>query len=74
MNARLAAYLGIILAGSLHAFAATAATLSIAVVFLPVVFVEGLVGSFLGEFGVTVAAAVMFSLSTSKTTTNASGS
>jgi HAE1 family hydrophobic/amphiphilic exporter-1 len=44
------------------AFAATAATLSIAVVFLPVVFVEGLVGSFLGEFGVTVAAAVMFSL------------
>jgi len=44
------------------AFAATAATLSIAVVFLPVVFVKGLVGSFLGEFGVTVAAAVMFSL------------
>jgi len=44
------------------AFAATAATLSIAVVFVPVVFVEGLVGSFLGEFGITVAAAVMFSL------------
>ena len=44
------------------AFAATAATLSIAVVFLPVVFVEGLVGSFLGEFGITVGAAVMFSL------------
>ena len=44
------------------AFAATAATLSIAVVFVPVIFVEGLVGSFLGEFGVTVAAAVMFSL------------
>ncbi|MGH0031068.1 MAG: efflux RND transporter permease subunit [Myxococcota bacterium] len=44
------------------AFAATAATLSIAVVFLPVVFVKGLVGSFLGEFGITVAAAVMFSL------------
>jgi HAE1 family hydrophobic/amphiphilic exporter-1 len=44
------------------AFAATAATLSIAVVFLPVVFVRGLVGSFLGEFGITVAAAVMFSL------------
>jgi HAE1 family hydrophobic/amphiphilic exporter-1 len=44
------------------AFAATAATVSIAVVFLPVVFVEGLVGSFLGEFGVTVAGAVMFSL------------
>ncbi|MCP4004853.1 MAG: efflux RND transporter permease subunit [bacterium] len=44
------------------AFAATAATLSIAVVFLPVVFVDGIVGSFLGEFGLTVAAAVMVSL------------
>jgi len=44
------------------AFAATAATLAIAVVFLPVVFVKGLVGSFLGEFGVTVASAVIFSL------------
>ncbi len=44
------------------AFAATAATLSIAVVFLPVVFVKGLVGSFLGEFGITVGAAVLFSL------------
>jgi HAE1 family hydrophobic/amphiphilic exporter-1 len=44
------------------AFAATAATMSIAVVFLPVIFVEGLVGSFLGEFGVTVGAAVLFSL------------
>jgi HAE1 family hydrophobic/amphiphilic exporter-1 len=44
------------------AFAATAATISIAVVFLPVVFVKGLVGSFLGEFGITVAASVMFSL------------
>jgi HAE1 family hydrophobic/amphiphilic exporter-1 len=51
------------------AFAATAATLSIAVVFLPVVFVEGLVGSFLGEFGVTVAAAVLFSLLVSLTLT-----
>ncbi|MBM4335583.1 MAG: efflux RND transporter permease subunit, partial [Deltaproteobacteria bacterium] len=44
------------------AFAATAATLSIAVVFLPVVFVRGIVGSFLKEFGLTVAASVMFSL------------
>ncbi|HEX5068230.1 MAG TPA: efflux RND transporter permease subunit [Myxococcota bacterium] len=44
------------------AFAATAATLSIAAVFLPVVFVKGLVGSFLGEFGITVAASVLFSL------------
>ena len=44
------------------AFAATAATVSIAAVFLPVVFAEGLVGSFLGEFGATVASAVMISL------------
>ena len=44
------------------AFAATAATLSIAVVFLPVVFVRGIVGSFLKEFGLTVAASAMFSL------------
>ncbi|MGH0035145.1 MAG: efflux RND transporter permease subunit [Myxococcota bacterium] len=44
------------------AFAATAATLSIAAVFLPVVFVSGIVGSFLREFGGTVAAAVLISL------------
>jgi HAE1 family hydrophobic/amphiphilic exporter-1 len=44
------------------AFAATAATVSIAVVFLPVIFVDGIVGNFLGEFGATVAAAVMISL------------
>ncbi len=44
------------------AFAATAATVSIAAVFLPVVFAEGIVGNFLGEFGVTVAAAVLISL------------
>jgi len=44
------------------AFAATAATLSVAAVFLPVVFVEGLVGSFLGEFGLTVAGSVLISL------------
>ena len=44
------------------AFAATSATVSIAVVFLPVVFVTGIVGSFLGEFGLTVASAVMISL------------
>ncbi|MFI5316495.1 MAG: efflux RND transporter permease subunit [Myxococcota bacterium] len=43
-------------------FAATAATLSIAIVFLPVVFVRGIVGSFLKEFGLTVAASVIFSL------------
>ncbi len=44
------------------AFAATAATVSIAVVFLPVIFVDGIVGSFLAEFGATVASAVMISL------------
>jgi HAE1 family hydrophobic/amphiphilic exporter-1 len=44
------------------AFAATASTVSIAVVFMPVIFVEGIVGSFLSEFGVTVAASVMISL------------
>jgi len=44
------------------AFAATAATLSVAAVFLPVVFVQGLVGNFLREFGATVASAVVLSL------------
>ena len=40
------------------AFAATAATVSVAAVFIPVVFVEGMIGNFLGEFGATVAIAV----------------
>jgi len=44
------------------AFAATAATVSIAAVFVPVVFARGIVGSFLSEFGATVASAVMLSL------------
>ncbi len=43
-------------------FAATAATVSIAVVFLPVIFATGIVGNFLREFGGTVAAAVLISL------------
>ncbi len=43
-------------------FAATAATLSVAAVFLPVVFVEGIVGNFLSEFGLTVAGSVLISL------------
>jgi HAE1 family hydrophobic/amphiphilic exporter-1 len=43
-------------------FAAAAATISVAAVFLPVVFVEGILGNFLGEFGLTVAGAVMISL------------
>jgi hydrophobe/amphiphile efflux-1 (HAE1) family protein len=44
------------------AFAATAATVSVAAVFVPVVFVTGMVGNFLSEFGATVATAVMLSL------------
>jgi HAE1 family hydrophobic/amphiphilic exporter-1 len=44
------------------AFAATAATFSVAAVFLPVMFVEGLVGSFLKDFGLTVAGSVLLSL------------
>jgi HAE1 family hydrophobic/amphiphilic exporter-1 len=44
------------------AFAATAATISVAAVFIPVAFVEGLVGSFLGEFGLVVAGSVIVSL------------
>jgi len=44
------------------AFAATSATISVAAVFLPIFFVEGLVGSFLGEFGLVVAGSVMISL------------
>jgi HAE1 family hydrophobic/amphiphilic exporter-1 len=44
------------------AFAATAATISVAAVFLPVVFVGGMVGSFLGSFGLTVAGSVVISL------------
>jgi HAE1 family hydrophobic/amphiphilic exporter-1 len=51
------------------AFAATAATLSIAAVFVPVIFVEGIVGNFLGEFGATVAISVLISLVTALTLT-----
>ena len=43
-------------------FAATAATFSVAAVFLPVLFVDGIVGNFLGEFGLTVAGSVLISL------------
>jgi hydrophobe/amphiphile efflux-1 (HAE1) family protein len=43
-------------------FAATAATLSVTAVFLPVVFVQGIVGNMLSEFGLTVAGSVMISL------------
>jgi HAE1 family hydrophobic/amphiphilic exporter-1 len=44
------------------AFAATAATVSVAAVFIPVAFVTGMVGNFLSVFGATVAAAVLLSL------------
>jgi HAE1 family hydrophobic/amphiphilic exporter-1 len=44
------------------AFAATAATFSIAAVFFPVAAVTGIVGNFLKEFGLTVASAVVISL------------
>jgi HAE1 family hydrophobic/amphiphilic exporter-1 len=44
------------------AFAATAATFSVTAVFIPVLFVEGLVGSFLRDFGLTVAGSVLISL------------
>jgi HAE1 family hydrophobic/amphiphilic exporter-1 len=43
-------------------FAAAAATFSVAAVFIPVVFADGFVGAFLGEFGFTVASAVILSL------------
>ncbi|HXZ85192.1 MAG TPA: efflux RND transporter permease subunit, partial [Myxococcota bacterium] len=43
-------------------FAAIAATLSVTAVFLPVVFVQGIIGNFLSEFGLTVAGSVMISL------------
>ena len=43
-------------------FAAAAATFSVAAVFLPVAFASGQMGSFLTEFGITVAVAVIVSL------------
>jgi len=50
-------------------FAATVATISVAAVFLPVVFAEGIVGSFLREFGITVAGSVLISLFVALTVT-----
>ena len=43
-------------------FAAAAATFSVAAVFIPVGFTQGIVGNFLGEFGLTVAGSVIISL------------
>ncbi len=51
------------------ALAATAATFSIAAVFLPVAFAEGIIGNFLGELGVTVAGSVIISLFVALTVT-----
>ena len=42
--------------------AATAATLAVVAVFLPVVFMDGIVGKFFFQFGVTMSAAVLLSL------------
>lgn len=44
------------------AFAAVAATVAIAAIFLPVAFMEGVIGKYLFQFGITLSVAVMFSL------------
>jgi HAE1 family hydrophobic/amphiphilic exporter-1 len=43
-------------------FAALAASLSLVAIFLPIAFIEGLIGRFLFQFGVTMSAAVLISL------------
>ncbi len=43
-------------------FAAMAASVSLVAIFLPIAFMEGLMGKFMIEFGVTMSAAVMISL------------
>ncbi len=43
-------------------FAAIAASVSLAAIFLPIAFMEGIIGRFLFQFGVTLSAAVMISL------------
>lgn len=50
-------------------FAATAATFSIAAIFIPVAFLEGAIGAFFYQFAITVTVAVMLSLLTSLTLT-----
>lgn len=42
--------------------AATAATLAVVAVFLPVIFMDGVIGKFFYQFGVTMSAAVLLSL------------
>jgi len=51
------------------AFAATAATFSIAAIFIPVAFLEGAIGAFFYQFAITVTVAVLLSLLTSLTIT-----
>lgn len=43
-------------------FAAVAASISLVAIFLPIAFMEGIIGAFLYQFGVTMSAAVMISL------------
>ena len=43
-------------------FAAMAASVALAAIFLPIAFMEGIIGRFLYQFGVTLSAAVMLSL------------
>lgn len=43
-------------------FAALAASVSILAIFIPIVFMEGILGKFLFQFGVTISVAVAFSL------------
>ena len=43
-------------------FAALAATIAIVAIFLPVVFMKGIIGRFLFQYGITVTAAVLLSL------------
>ncbi len=43
-------------------FAAIAATLAIVAIFLPVAFMDGIIGKYLLQFGVTISVAVLFSL------------
>ncbi len=43
-------------------FAAMAASVALAAIFLPIAFMEGIIGRFLFQFGVTLSAAVMISL------------
>lgn len=43
-------------------FAALAATLALVAIFLPIAFMEGIIGKFLYQFGLTISVAVMMSL------------